>query len=148
MPCTNVVRRVPHPWEELYSLVLEVESYPRFVPFCHALDVLEQSNHDGADEVTARMEVGFAAVREGFTGRILGRRARQEILISNVDGPFRSFDGRWLFTPADDRATDIRVEVDYQFCNPFMSAVLSTAFWSIAEALVTAFETRAAQVLA
>src|SRR3954451_21565224 len=93
MPCTSVVRRVPHSWEELYSLVLEVESYPRFVPFCHAIDVLDQSKRDGADEVTARMEVGFAAFRERFTSRILGRRASQEILISNVDGPFRSFDG-------------------------------------------------------
>ena len=148
MPCTSVVRRVPHPWEELYSLVLEVESYPRFVPFCHALDVLKQSNHDGADAVTARMEVGFAPFRERFTSRILGRRASQEILISNVDGPFHYFDGRWLFTPAGDGATDIRLEVDYQFCNPFMSAVVSTAFWPIAEVLVAAFETRAAQVLA
>jgi len=148
MPCTSVVRRVPHPWEELYSLVLEVESYPRFVPFCHAMDVLEQAKRDGTDEVTARMEVGFAAFRERFTSRILGRRASQEILISNVDGPFHYFDGRWLFTPAGDGATDIRLEVDYQFCNPFMSAVVSTAFWPIAEALIAAFETRAAQVLA
>jgi coenzyme Q-binding protein COQ10 len=145
---SSVVRRVPHPWEELYSLVLEVGSYPRFVPFCHALDVLEQVKRNGADKVTARMEVGFAAFRERFTSRILGRRASQEILISNVDGPFRYFEGRWLFTPGDDRATDIRLEVDYQFCNPFMPAVVSTAFWPIAEALVAAFETRAAQVLA
>ena len=92
--------------------------------------------------------LGIVCERERFTSRILGRRASQEILISNVDGPFRSFDGRWLFTSAGDCATDIRLEVEYQFCNPFMSAVVSTAFWPIAEVLVAAFETRAAQVRA
>ena len=99
MPCTSLARHVRHPWEKLYSLVLDVESYPRFVPFCQAAHVLEHANDDGDDAIIVRMDVGFMALRERFTSRI-GRRARREILISNLDGPLRHFDARWLFTPA------------------------------------------------
>ena len=141
-------RHVRHPWEKLYSLVLDVESYPRFVPFCQATHVLEHSNHNGDDTVIVRVDVGFMAVRERFTSRILGRRARREILISHLEGPLRHFDARWLFRPADDCATDVGLEIDYQFHNHLMSAMAGMVFMSASGEFVAAFERRAAQVLA
>ncbi len=148
MPRTSVTRRVPHPWEEVYSLALNVESYPRFVPFCHVTNVLGRSDHNGDNEIIVRMDIGSIAFQERFTSRILGRRANREIRISNIDGPLRHLDGRWLFTPAGNCITDVELEIDCKFHSHFMSAVASMVFTSLSGDLVAAFEKRAAQMLA
>jgi coenzyme Q-binding protein COQ10 len=146
MPRTNVTRRVPYPWQKLYALVLDVESYPHFVPFCRKMVVLNRSSSGGMDQLLAQMEVGFGVLRESYTSRILGDPATREINIASDDGPFRHLKGHWSFKPVNHEATEVHFEVEYAFRNPVVALAVGKVFNTVFNEFVRAFEKRATDI--
>ena len=52
---------------EMFDLVVGVEAYPSFLPWCQSAEVLEQ--HD--DGVVARLGLSYMGVRQSFTTRMV-----------------------------------------------------------------------------
>ena len=135
---------------EMYDLVVGVEDYPIFLPWCESAEVLAR-NDDG---MTARLTLGKGGVRHAFTTRNR-HRAGEEVLIELVDGPFSLLDGRWRFLPIGSRTTGesdnpracrIEFEMRYGFANAALEAVISPVFDRIANTFVDSFVQRAEQV--
>ena len=143
MPHTKVARRLRYPWQELYALVLDVESYPSFVPFCRDMRLIERSG----DNVVAQMEVGFATLRERYTSHIKGNRDNKEIILHAVDGPFKHLNGVWTFEPTSEHSTQVIFSIEYEFRSRFLSTIEAKAFKVIFGQLVNSFEKRASIVL-
>ena len=145
---------------EMFELVVDVESYPKFLPWCESSTILEQHPADPATGapagMTARLGLSYAGVRQSFTTRneqVQGESVR----LTLVDGPFSTLDGVWLFKPLRQDATQppnpdepvaCRVEFDlaYAFSNRVFEAVLSPVFDQVANTFVDSFVKRAAQV--
>ena len=135
---------------EMYDLVVGVEQYPSFLPWCAQADVVER--HD--DGMTARLTLAKGGLRHAFTTRNR-HRAGQEVRVALVDGPFSELEGTWLFLPVarpgsagDADATACRIEFDlrYAFTNAPLEALVSPVFDRIANTLVDSFVQRAEQV--
>ena len=143
---------------EMYDLVVAVEDYPKFLPWCESSTVLERHEADPATGapagMTARLGLSYAGVRQSFTTRNEDVRG-ESVKLKLVDGPFSQLDGVWLFKPLkqpDATRTDepaaCRVEFDlaYAFSNRVFEAVLSPVFDQVANTFVDSFVKRAAQV--
>lgn len=136
---------------EMYDLVVAVDRYPQFLPWCERAEVLE----DSGDTMTARLHLAYAGVRHTFTTRNKHEPARS-VLVQLVDGPFSMLDGMWQFQPigragaasddGEERACRIEFELDYAFANKPLEAVLSPVFDKVANTLVDRFVQRAEQV--
>jgi ribosome-associated toxin RatA of RatAB toxin-antitoxin module len=137
---------------EMYDLVVAVEKYPQFLPWCERAEVLER---DG-NTVTARLHLAYAGVRHAFTTRNTHEPSRS-VLVQLVDGPFSMLDGVWQFQPigragasagddVDPSACRIEFELDYGFANKALEAVLSPVFDKVANTLVDRFVQRAESV--
>jgi ribosome-associated toxin RatA of RatAB toxin-antitoxin module len=48
---------------EIYELVVDVESYPKFLPWCERAEILERT----ADGLTARLHLAYSGLRHAFT---------------------------------------------------------------------------------
>jgi ribosome-associated toxin RatA of RatAB toxin-antitoxin module len=130
--------------EEMYALVTDVASYPRFLPWCDHANV--KSEDDAG--MTAEIGIAFAGVRQSFTTRNLHTPAR-EVAMQLVDGPFSRLDGRWQFVPMSDpsqRACRVALRLQYGFGNIALARVVGPVFDRIAASLVDAFVKRAEQV--
>ena len=129
---------------EMYDLVTAVEQYPKFLPWCERVEVLERAN----DAMTARLHLAYAGVRQAFTTRnqhVPGRSVHLHL----VDGPFSLLDGLWEFEPiggGDDQACRIEFELDYAFASRSLEAVLSPVFDKVANTLVDRLVQRAEAV--
>jgi ribosome-associated toxin RatA of RatAB toxin-antitoxin module len=145
---------------EMYDLVVGVEDYPKFLPWCDASTILERHAPDpgtGAPAgITARLDLHYAGVRQSFTTRN-DQVPAESVRLTLVDGPFSHLDGTWRFKPlkAGNGApsptggeTACRVEFDlaYAFSNRTFEAVLSPVFDRVANTFVDAFVKRAGQV--
>jgi ribosome-associated toxin RatA of RatAB toxin-antitoxin module len=129
---------------EMYDLVVGVEDYPRFLPWCDKAEVLERS----ATGMTARLGLHYAGLRHVFTTRNTHQPA-ESVLVQLVDGPFSQLDGRWLFQPLGSgatRACKIDFELRYAFSSLAFEAVLSPVFDRVANTLVDCFVKRAEAV--
>jgi ribosome-associated toxin RatA of RatAB toxin-antitoxin module len=136
---------------EMYDLVVDVDRYPQFLPWCERAEVLEET----ADTMTARLHLAYAGVRHAFTTRNK-HVAPRSVLVQLVDGPFSMLDGMWEFQPigragaanenGEESACRIEFELDYAFANRPLEAVLSPVFDKVADTLVDRFVQRAEQV--
>ena len=146
---------------EMYELVVDVESYPKFLPGCESSTILEQHEADpatgAAAGMTARLGLSYAGVRQSFTTR--NEQVQGELVkLKLVDGPFSNLDGIWQFKPLNkpdpaqppnpDEPVACKVEFDlaYAFSNRVFEAVLSPVFDQVANTFVDSFVKRAAQV--
>ncbi len=141
MPGIQEVRRLPWSAEQMYELVADVGRYGEFLPWVIATRV----KTDSETEMVADMLVGFSAIREKFTSRVIKQRP-SEIRVQYVDGPLRDPDNRWLFLPAGEQACDVDFSVQFTFRNPMLEKLAGQFFDKAFRKMVAAFEARAEQV--
>ncbi len=132
---------VPYTQQEMFALVSDVDSYPRFLPWCSGA----QSSSGDGDEVRARIDFAVGGVAKSFTtrNRHVGNEA---ILMHLVDGPFRKLDGSWRFDSLGDHGCRISLHLEYAFSSRMVSLVTGPVFGKIANSLVDAFQKRAVEV--
>lgn len=137
----------PH---EIYQLVIDVEKYPEFLPWCERVELLGRDPQGS----TARLHLAYSGIRHAFTTRNI-QVADESVHISLVDGPFSLLDGMWRFIalplPAapggsDNAACKIEFELRYEFSNGVLEAAISPVFDRIANTFVDSFVRRAEQV--
>ena len=128
--------------EQMFALVEDIESYPQFLPWVAAAQLVERS----AQEVVGRLEMHRAGLREVVTTRNVLTPPR-EITLVLVAGPFKTLEGRWTFEPiGEDRGTRVSLSIRFEFANSMLNLLLSRSFEKSCNELVDAFVARARAV--
>ncbi len=144
MPSFDTTRRVQHTATQMFDLVADVEAYPQFLPLCKSLHVLQRARDGEADSFTAKMEVGYKAIRETFTTKVRCERATNHILAEYIDGPFRYLHSSWGFRDeADGHGSNVAFRIEYEFRNRMLSLVMGGVFDQAFRQFAGAFERRA-----
>jgi len=132
---------VPHSAAQIYALVEDIESYPRFLPWCIGAEV--RSRSPGA--TVATLTVGVSGIRQSFTTQN-ENRAPAAIDLKLVDGPFRHFAASWRFQPLGERACKVEFSMEFEFASRALATLLRPVFEHIADSMVNAFTRRADEV--
>ena len=134
---------VDHTADDMFRLVADVESYPRFLPLCEALKLKRRERRDGNDVLIATMTVGYKMIRESFTTEvILGADART-ILVHYLDGPFAFLENRWIFCPIAPESCEIYFYIAYSFRSRLLERLMGGLFDRAVRKYTDAFEARA-----
>ncbi len=130
---------VPHSCGTMFDLVDRVEDYPRFLPWCRSVEVIERS-----DAVTsARLSIDY----RGLATRIATRNAKvrpERMDLAFVEGPFEAFAGRWTFAPLGESGCRVEFALDYELAGGPLAGMLAPIIGQIMETLVDRFVERAA----
>ena len=143
MPRFETSHPVRHSAENMYDLVADVERYPEFVPLCEGLTIRDRRDKDGRTLLTADMSVGFKAVHETFTSRVILDREALEIRAAYVDGPFKHLDNRWRFEPTGPSSSVVHFAIDYEFRSRMLAMLMGSQFDRAFRRFTAAFEARA-----
>ena len=141
MPRISRSLDVPYPASDMFSLVADIERYPRFLPWCRTATVHDRT----ATVVIASLVIARGPIRKSFTTR--NRMVDPErIDIELVDGPFSHLDGCWSFDARAGRSCTVGFEMRFEVANRVLARVLAPLFEEIAKSMVDAFSRRARQV--
>ncbi|RLQ87877.1 type II toxin-antitoxin system RatA family toxin [Notoacmeibacter ruber] len=143
MPSFKTTRVVDHSADEMFALVADVESYPQFLPMCEALRIRSSKERERKTLLLADMTVGYKAIRETFTSKVLLNPEEKTINVAYVDGPFRYLDNQWRFEERGEGRSAVHFHIDYEFRNRILGAVMGTMFDRAFRAFAEAFERRA-----
>ena len=132
---------VPYSAEQMFALVEAIEQYPQFVPWISSATLLEST----PERVTGKLVMHKAGVSETFTTRNFLKRPT-EMLMTLVDGPFKTFEGRWTFTPLGDKGVKVGLTVRFEFANAMLGMLLSRSFEKNCAEMIDAFVDRARAV--
>lgn len=132
---------LPYPAQALYDLVNDVASYPQFLPWCSAAQVLEVDD----ESMRASLTVAKASVSQRFTthNRLQPGKAIEMHL---EEGPFSQLQGVWEFKALGDKACKISLDLSFDYAGPLVKATLGPLFTQAANTMVDAFCQRAKQL--
>lgn len=143
MPAFREKRVLPYPLGFLFELVLDVERYPEFLPWCRAARILSRED-DGS--FTAELIIHFNAFSESYVSKVMpvGPVAgKGGIEVTLVRGPFNYLTNSWHFEAIDDNTTAVECFVDFQFKSKLLEKFIGGLFEKVSRRMVGAFEERA-----
>lgn len=144
MPEFSTTRRVRHAASDMFDLVADVERYPEFVPLCKSLKVRKRiPEPEGVEIIVADMTVSFKLLEERFTSRVTLDRANLRILVEYLEGPFSKMENRWEFHPVQERTSDVKFFITYEFKSRTLGFLMGTMFETAFRRFSDAFERRA-----
>jgi coenzyme Q-binding protein COQ10 len=138
MPGIREVRRLPYSAEQMFDLVADVARYGEFLPWVVATRI----KSDSETEMVADMLVGFKALREKFTSKVLKQRPN-ELEVLYLDGPLKDLDNTWRFKDLPEGGCEIDFCVEFAFRNRVFEALAGQYFDRAFRKMVGAFEARA-----
>lgn len=143
MPRHSETRALPYTPEQMFDLVADVGRYGEFLPWVAAVRV----RSDSATEMVADLIVGFKALRERFTSRVVKERPNR-IHVDYLDGPLKYLSNDWTFRPDGKGGTLVDFCVDFAFRNRVFESLAGQMFDMALRRMINAFEERAAALYA
>ena len=134
---------VMHSAEQMYALVDAVEDYPKFLPWCGGVDLLERTEAS----TSATLHINYHGLKQSFTTQN-NKVFPSSMVIELKNGPFKHLDGSWHFIELQENACKIEFKLNYQFANIFLEKLIAPVFNYIATTFVDGFVARANKIYA
>lgn len=125
----------------MFDLVAQVEDYPKFLPWCGGVKLIERSE----DKLVASVQINFHGVKQSFTTANHNQRPTL-MKMQLVDGPFKVLDGTWSFKALREDACKIDFDLHYEFSSMLLERLIGPVFGMIANSMVDSFCKRAETV--
>ena len=124
---------------QLYNIVIDVESYPLFLPWCLSSKIISKVDKNNFD---ASLTVGYKAIDENYTSRIEAEFSKN-IRSYAISGPFKSLDSNWLFNNINSNKCKVEFNIEYEFKSFFLDKIMGSLFKKATLKMLAAFEKRA-----
>jgi ribosome-associated toxin RatA of RatAB toxin-antitoxin module len=126
---------------QMFELVDRVEDYPKFLPWCGGTELIERT----ATKTSARLHIDYHGLKAQFATENTKESPRW-MVIELREGPFRSMDGGWRFTPLGNTACKVEFRLHYEFSSKMLERAVGPVFHHIANTFVESFVKRAQQI--
>ena len=122
----------------MYDLVIDIEKYPEFLPWCGGVEIFQST----PELMEAKININFKGVKQYFHTKNF-QKAPTNIDMTFVSGPFKKFEGHWIFTSLAEDACKIEFSLHYEFSNFVLDKLIGPVFSVIANTFVNGFVKRA-----
>ncbi|MEO1137895.1 MAG: type II toxin-antitoxin system RatA family toxin [Pseudomonadota bacterium] len=144
MPSHAETRRLPYSAQQMYDLVADVDTYPKFLPWTAAARVRSVTPQDNGSEVMkADLVISFKVFRERFGSRVVLWPETRKIETEYLDGPFQYMISHWSFKDLESGGSEVSFDVDFAFRNKLLQGAAELFFYEAMKRVVRAFEARA-----
>lgn len=140
MPSHSEQQVLPYSAQQLFDLVVDIDKYPEFLPWCRAARILERKENEFLGELV----ISFAHMTERYTSRVV-LNPSNAIDVTMIKGPFEHLINRWKFTPAGE-GTQVDFFIDFKFKSKILDKLMGSMFAKATDKMVGAFSERARQL--
>ena len=133
-----------HEAEDLYKIVLDIEKYPEFIPWCHKIIIISKSK----DELWADMIVSYKYfLPQTFTSHVYFNSNKLLINTDYIKGPLKDLKTQWYFEKLEEKKTKVLFSIHFEF-QKFLHQKLAEFFFNLIEnKMIDSFKKRADEIL-
>ena len=142
MPKASVNKLIECKKEQLIDLVLDIEKYPEFVPFCMGAKVYEKKVQGNLLLIVGDLTIGKGSFKDTYKSDVKYNKKEDSIFVTNLDGPLKYLENTWHFKEKNN-VTEISFEVDFELKNEFLNIVMTRSFQFALDKIAEAFQKRA-----
>ena len=145
MPKASVKRLIHNKKEELINLVLSIDKYPDFIPYCLNSKIYEKKDELDATYIIADLTIGKGIFKDTYKSKVKFDKKKDAIFVKNIDGPLKYLDNKWYFFEKND-LTEVVFEVDFELKNKFLNILMTRSFKYGLDKIADAFQKRAEEL--
>jgi len=142
MPKASVKRSIECNKDQLIDLVLDIEKYPIFVPFCLDSRIYEKKVQGDLLLIVADLTIGKGPFKDTYKSDVKFNKKEDSIYVTNLDGPLKHLENKWHFKE-DNKITEVSFDVDFELKNDFLNIVMAKSFQFALDKIADAFQKRA-----
>ena len=145
MPKASVKRLIECTKVQLIDLVLDIEKYPQFVPFCIDAHVYEKNEQGDLILIIADLTIGKGSFKDTYKSDIQYNKKNNSIKVTNIGGPLRHLENTWNFNDYKG-GTEIFFDIDFEIENRFLNIIMTKSFQFGLDKIADAFQKRASKL--
>ena len=142
MPKASVTRLIECKKDQLIDLVLDIEKYPEFVPFCLGSHIYERNNERNQTLIIADLTIGKGPFKDTYKSDVKFNKEDSTINVTNIGGPLNHLENNWSFNETKG-GTEISFDIDFEIENKFLNVLMSKSFELGLNKIADAFQKRA-----
>ena len=146
MPKASVKRLIECKKKDLIELVLDIEKYPEFVPFCFEAKIHENKNNGDLTKIIADLTIGKGPFKDTYKSDVVFNKKTDSIFVKNINGPLNHLSNNWTFFDKNNGITEVTFDIDFEIRNKFLNSLMIVSFQFGLEKIADAFQKRAEEL--
>ena len=142
MSSATIKKIIPCKKNELVEMVLDIEKYPEFVPWCIMGKVYDKKESEDLVTFKGDLKVGKSFINETFSSYVSFYKERDKIIVTNLEGPLKHLKNEWTFKQINN-STQLTFIIDFELKNPIFNSIMKKSFELGLNKIARAFEQRA-----
>ena len=126
-------------------MVLDIEKYPEFVPWCLNGKIHTINNKGQKVEITADLTIGKSFFNETYKSFVIYDKDKDIIHVTNIDGPIKYLENKWSFQQKGNKS-EVNFQIDFELKNKILNTVMIKSFDIGLKKIADAFEKRAIEL--
>ena len=142
MPSASIIKKIPCSKKNLIEMVLDIEKYPEFVPWCLGGKIHTKIDKGNIVEITADLTIGKSFFSETYKSFVIYEKSSDSIHVTNKEGPLKRLENKWLFKQKGNNS-EVDFHVDFELKNKILNMLMIKTFDIGLKKIADAFEKRA-----
>ena len=147
MPIKKVVKKFDFPKKELINLILDINNYKDFLPWCKNSIVTDDREENTKRIIFADLEIGYKQIADTYTSEVIFDRENSQIIVKPVSGPIKKLTNIWKFKEITKKSCEVNFYIEIELNNFILNTVFEKFFDAGFEKIFTSFENQAKKVL-
>ena len=142
MPSASVKKIIHCSKNHLISMVLDIEKYPEFIPWCVGSQINKKTDKGDTIEIVADLTIGKNFFKNTYKSLVIYNKEKDTIHVTNIDGPLKHLENKWFFKNVG-KSSEINFYIDFELKNKILNILMSKYFNLGIKKITEAFEKRA-----
>ena len=142
MSSASIKKIIPCKKNQLVEMILDIEKYPEFVPWCIEGKVHDKNESTDLITFNGDLKVGKSILNETFSSHVSYHKEIDKIIVTNLGGPLKHLKNEWSFKEVNN-ATQLEFFIDFELKNPILNSIMKRSFELGLNKIAKSFEERA-----
>ena len=122
MASASITKKIPCSKKKLIGMVLDIEKYPEFVPWCLGGKIHTKIDKGNTVEITADLTIGKSFFSETYKSFVVYDKSTDSIHVTNINGPLKHLENKWYFRKTGN-SSEVDFHVDFELKNKILNVL-------------------------
>lgn len=142
MPKASIKRNINCSKKDLIDLVLNIEEYPKFIPYCLNAHIYKDESVGNFQYIEADLTIGKGPLKDTYKSDVKFDKKESIIYVKNIEGPLKHLENKWKFDQKEN-FTEVTFDLDFELKNKFLNIFMNKSFKYGLDKIADAFQSRA-----
>ena len=126
-------------------MVLAIEKYPEFVPWCLNGKIHTKNEEDEKIEIIADLTIGKSFFHETYKSFVTYNKLTDTIHVKSMNGPLKHLENNWYFKQKE-KNSEVDFNINFELKNNILNMLMVKSFDKVLKKIADAFEKRAIEL--